>query len=187
MITSAQSALRILTKSTLYFLSRQAKRHLAVDYNIEPLELLISILHVSLTQEHLSPSRIVSFVCFLKRHLKATKSDIERCIRGEIIPAAVPAGHLLLLPATARGVVESRRVHPQIEDYLNRLRPSIPSLSQYRSIELEEDANLVHTMGGGGARVRLVFKQTATAANDSGDDLSDRNICATDQCAFSFE
>lgn len=159
----------------LLSLTNHAKDHLAVDYNIELYELLISVLQVCLVYEDMSPSHPLSFACFLRRQLSISSTSLKLGIQRRITFQDRPTSSHLSLTLCVRSVLKTLRIDPLVEDDIHRIRSKLPSIFHYRPIKLDSTSDY--------GDAELVVRETPI---DEADDDHSEKIGSNTQWIFSF-
>lgn len=121
-------------------LSELGKTHIPVDYGIQPLKLLLSVVRMASRYEGLTKPRTLSFACFLRQHLEITAEEFQYGMNDPRLVENGEREYTFSASVKVIGKVTSTRIDPQVEDRLNILRRSLPSILHYNPIELRRTA-----------------------------------------------
>ncbi|KIX08584.1 uncharacterized protein Z518_03240 [Rhinocladiella mackenziei CBS 650.93] len=154
----------------LISLTPDAQTHLSVDYNIDRVQLMLTVLNFSHTYQNLSAFRTLSFMSFLRQHLEVGRDEL----RDSILNLETPVFSTnFAVCGTIRGWIETLHPGRDAEEAALRVRNRLPALFPRRKLLLNE-------------------KGTLMSLEIDSEALVDTQPCATvgipgiDQCLFAF-
>ena len=167
----------------LLSLSAQAKEHLPVRYDIDRVELMLSVINVSSLYENLTQFRALSFTCFLRQHLSIKSNEVRHAV---LSPPVSTLNTTIKLQGVVRGTVRTHRISPESEEAALQVRDDVPALNLLEKIDLE----FLQSPGQDQQAVTQEAESLVVAGGQQSR-LSEANACiavpAIDQCLFAFE
>ena len=163
----------------LLSLSEHAKEHLPVRYDIDRIELMLSVIIVSQLYENLSRFRTLSFTCLLKQHLRVRAHEVGY---ATLNPPVSTMNTMIKLQGIVRGTIRSRRVSSNIEEAALPVQDEVPPLNALSKINLEflqfsyYDQNAIPTL--------LIVDRQLSRFSEGDAPIA---VPGIDQCLFAFE
>lgn len=118
----------------LLSLTSKAQMHLLVQYDIDRVQLMLSVLHVCSVYEGLSEFRTLSFTCFLRQHLEVRLDEL----RDALIRSTTPTpSTVFAIKGIMHGRIESLQTKSYIEDAALRFRNNLDALHVHQIISLK--------------------------------------------------
>lgn len=118
----------------LLSLTSRAQLHLLVQYSVNRVQLMLSVMDVCSKHEGLSVFRTLSFICFLQQHLEVRMDDF----RSSLLNSANPTvSTTFAVKGVVHGKIKSLHTGARVEEGALQFRKSLPSLSVLQALSLK--------------------------------------------------
>ncbi|KAH8811287.1 heterokaryon incompatibility protein-domain-containing protein [Xylogone sp. PMI_703] len=119
----------------LISLTPDAQAHLPVDYDIDRVQLMLTVLNFSHTYQNLSAFRTLSFMSFLRQHLEVRRDELRKSILNLGTPMLFTN---FAVCGTVRGWIETLHPGRDVEEVALRIRNRLPALFPRPQLSLNE-------------------------------------------------